>query len=88
MKRLLFALIWLCTFTVYAKLPALIPREILFGNPERADPQITLRLLGERLLELAADPALASLGFTFTLGARHERRECFDYSRDQQQQLV
>jgi uncharacterized protein (TIGR02678 family) len=42
---------------------------------ERADPQITLRLLGERLLELAADPALASLGFSFTLGAQHERRE-------------
>jgi len=42
---------------------------------ERADPQITLRLLGERLLELAADPALASLGFAFTLGAQHERRE-------------
>lgn len=42
---------------------------------ERADPQITLRLLGERLLELAAEPALTSLGFTFTLGAQHERRE-------------
>jgi uncharacterized protein (TIGR02678 family) len=42
---------------------------------ERADPQITLRLMGERLLELAAEPALASLGFTFTLGVQHERRE-------------
>jgi uncharacterized protein (TIGR02678 family) len=42
---------------------------------ERADPQITLRLLGQRLLELAGDPALASLGFTFTLGAQYERRE-------------
>jgi uncharacterized protein (TIGR02678 family) len=42
---------------------------------ERADPQITLRLLGERLLQFAAEPALASLGFTFTLGAHHERRE-------------
>jgi len=42
---------------------------------ERADPQITLRLLGERLLELAADLSLASLGFAFTLGAQHERRE-------------
>jgi uncharacterized protein (TIGR02678 family) len=42
---------------------------------ERADPQITLRLLGERMLELAADPALASLGFAFTLGAQRERRE-------------
>ncbi|WP_420131717.1 TIGR02678 family protein [Rhodopseudomonas sp.] len=42
---------------------------------ERADPQITLRLLGERLLQLAAEPALAALGFRFTLGAPHERRE-------------
>jgi uncharacterized protein (TIGR02678 family) len=42
---------------------------------ERADPQITLRLLGERLLQFAAEPALASCDFTFTLGAPHERRE-------------
>jgi uncharacterized protein (TIGR02678 family) len=42
---------------------------------ERADPQITLRLLGERLLQFAAEPALASLGFSFTLAAPHERRE-------------
>jgi uncharacterized protein (TIGR02678 family) len=42
---------------------------------ERADPQITLRLLGERLLQFAAEAALVSSGFTFTLGAHHERRE-------------
>jgi uncharacterized protein (TIGR02678 family) len=42
---------------------------------ERADPQITLRLLGERLLRFAAEPTLASLSFTFTLVAHHERRE-------------
>jgi uncharacterized protein (TIGR02678 family) len=42
---------------------------------ERADPQITLRLLGERLLQFAAEPALVSSGFSFTLGAPHERRE-------------
>ena len=42
---------------------------------ERADPQITLRLLGERLLQFAAEPALASCGFAFTLGTHHERRE-------------
>ena len=41
MKHLLFAVIWLCPFTVYAKLPALIPREILFGNPERSVPQFS-----------------------------------------------
>jgi uncharacterized protein (TIGR02678 family) len=42
---------------------------------ERADAQITLRLLGERLLLLAAEPMLATRGFTFTLGAQSERRE-------------
>lgn len=42
---------------------------------ERADPQITLQILGERLLQLAADPALTSLDFTFTLGSQQERRE-------------
>lgn len=42
---------------------------------ERADPQITLRLLGERLLALSADPVLQARGFSFTLGAAHERRE-------------
>jgi uncharacterized protein (TIGR02678 family) len=42
---------------------------------ERADPQITLRLLGERLLQFSAEPALGSFGFTFTLSANHERRE-------------
>jgi uncharacterized protein (TIGR02678 family) len=42
---------------------------------ERADPQITLRLLGERLLLLAAEPTLTSLGFTFALTGQHERRE-------------
>lgn len=42
---------------------------------ERAESQITLRVLGERLLALASDPALADLGFTFALQAQHERRE-------------
>jgi uncharacterized protein (TIGR02678 family) len=45
---------------------------------ERADPQITLRLLGERLLEFAAEPAL---NFTFTLEAQHERRELVSVCR-------
>jgi uncharacterized protein (TIGR02678 family) len=42
---------------------------------ERADPQITLRLLGERLLQLAAEPQLAALGFTFALTSRRERHD-------------
>lgn len=42
---------------------------------ERADPQITLRVLGDRLLALAAEPSLLSRGFRFALQAQHERRE-------------
>lgn len=42
---------------------------------ERADSQITLRMLGERLLTLAGDRALIERGFTFALLAQHERRE-------------
>lgn len=42
---------------------------------ERADPQITLRVLGERLLGLAAEPNLIARDFSFTLQAQHERRE-------------
>lgn len=41
---------------------------------ERAESQITLRALGERLLESAADPELASRGFTYTLASARERR--------------
>ena len=42
---------------------------------ERSDAQITLRLLGDRLLSLAAEPALVARGFSFALQAQHERRE-------------
>jgi uncharacterized protein (TIGR02678 family) len=42
---------------------------------ERADPQITLRVLGDKLLALAAEPTLNALGFSFKLQAPHERRE-------------
>lgn len=42
---------------------------------ERADPQITLRILGERLLILAADPLLTARGFAFTLTTQGDRRD-------------
>ncbi len=42
---------------------------------ERADAQITLRVLGERLLAQATDPGLIASGFSFALLAQHERRE-------------
>lgn len=42
---------------------------------ERADPQITLHLLGERLMQLASDPVLASHEFRFALDTAAERRD-------------
>ncbi len=42
---------------------------------ERAEPQITLHLLGERVMEMAAEPALAARQFSFTLRSAAERRD-------------
>lgn len=42
---------------------------------ERADPQITLHLLGERVMQMAAEPALARQQFSFALRSATERRE-------------
>jgi uncharacterized protein (TIGR02678 family) len=47
---------------------------LVCGVLERSEPQITLKALGERLLEAAADPELESCGFAFTLEAIRERR--------------
>lgn len=41
---------------------------------ERSDPQITLKVLGERVMQLATDPALSTHGFEFTLRSAVERR--------------
>jgi uncharacterized protein (TIGR02678 family) len=48
---------------------------------DRADAQITLQVLGERLLLLAADPAFAAQDFRFTLSEQHERRELVQVCR-------
>lgn len=42
---------------------------------ERAEPQITLAMLGNRVLEAAADPQFATRGFSFTLEPARERRD-------------
>ncbi|MDO1528508.1 TIGR02678 family protein [Fulvimonas sp. R45] len=42
---------------------------------ERADPQITLQQIGERVVQQAADPALEAQGFSFVLDSAGERRE-------------
>lgn len=42
---------------------------------ERAEPQITLAMLGSRVLEAAADPQLAARGYRFMLETVRERRD-------------
>ncbi|GAA3643035.1 hypothetical protein GCM10022224_001730 [Nonomuraea antimicrobica] len=42
---------------------------------ERAESQVTLGWLAERLLAFAADPELAAAGMVFTLGSREERAD-------------
>lgn len=42
---------------------------------ERADPQITLQLLGERVMQWASDSTLESRGFKFTLRTAADRRD-------------
>src|SRR5881392_4164354 len=41
MKYFFAAAVSVCAFSVHAEMPALIPREVLFGNPELAEPQIS-----------------------------------------------
>lgn len=42
---------------------------------ERADPQITLHVLGEHVMEMAAEPALDAHQFSFTLRTAADRRD-------------
>jgi len=53
MKYFFAAAVSVCAFSVHAEMPALIPREILFGNPERADPKVSPD--GSQLSWLAPD---------------------------------
>jgi dipeptidyl aminopeptidase/acylaminoacyl peptidase len=53
MKRFAFVALVILGLSARAELPPLIPREVLFGNPEPADPQISPD--GSQLSWLAAD---------------------------------
>lgn len=48
---------------------------------ERSDSQVTLGWLAERILDLAADPALTASGATFTLQTRAERTDLVEVVR-------
>src|SRR5436190_11490007 len=51
--RLIAALLFVAATQLFADLPPLIPRDVLFGNPERAAPQLSPD--GKRLAWLAPD---------------------------------
>ena len=53
MKYFFAAAVSVCAFSVHAEMPALIPCEILFGNPERTEPQVSPD--GSQLSWLAPD---------------------------------
>jgi uncharacterized protein (TIGR02678 family) len=48
---------------------------LALASLERADAQVTLGWLAERVLALAADPHLADVGFSFALDSREERAD-------------
>jgi dipeptidyl aminopeptidase/acylaminoacyl peptidase len=62
-----------------AKLPDLIPREVLFGNPERANPQLSPD--GKRLAYLAPDKKNVLQVFVRTVGQNDDRQLTQDKKR-------
>jgi uncharacterized protein (TIGR02678 family) len=54
---------------------------LALGALERAEAQVTLGRLAERIVALAADPALAEAGVVFTLDNGEERRDLVAISR-------
>lgn len=48
---------------------------LVCGVLERAEPQITLQVLGERVIDAASDVELQAQGFRFTLDVARERRD-------------
>ena len=57
----------LLAFTAHAELPALIPREILFGNAERSHPELSPE--GDQLAWLAPDKGVVNVWVSSLAGA-------------------
>lgn len=65
--RLFAALLFLAATQLFAELPPLIPRDVLFGNPERTAPQLSPD--GKRLAWLAPDKKNVLQVWVKTIGA-------------------
>jgi dipeptidyl aminopeptidase/acylaminoacyl peptidase len=83
MKRLrlsfFFSLVFLFALQLVAELPPLIPREVLFGNPERTTPQLSPD--GKRLSWLAPDKKNVMQVWVKTIGGNDDRMVTADKKR-------
>src|SRR4051794_40939450 len=79
-KHLLVALLFLtAALSAVADLPPLIPRDILFGNPERTSPKISPD--GKRLAWIAPDKRNVQQVWVRTLGQDDEKVVTADRKR-------
>ena len=80
-----FALLTAATSTAGAELPPLIPREVLFGNPERVSPQISPD--GERLAWIAPNTNNVLQVWVKTIGKDDDKVVTADKNMRYQQNL-
>jgi dipeptidyl aminopeptidase/acylaminoacyl peptidase len=77
--RLWAALLFLAATQLFAELPPLIPRDVLFGNPERSTPQLSPD--GKRLAWLAPDNKNVLQVWVKTLGTNDDKVVTADKKR-------
>src|SRR5256885_2853917 len=77
--RLFAALLFAAATQVFADLPPLIPRDVLFGNPERTAPQLSPD--GKRLAWLAPDKKNVLQVWVKTIGTTDDKTVTADKKR-------
>jgi dipeptidyl aminopeptidase/acylaminoacyl peptidase len=77
--HLLTALLFVAATQLFAELPPLIPRDVLFGNPERTAPQLSPD--GKRLAWLAPDKKNVLQVWVKTIGAEDAKMVTADKKR-------
>src|SRR5436305_9451439 len=77
--RLFVALLFVAATQLFAELPPLIPRDVLFGNPERTSPQLSPD--GKRLAWLAPDKKNVLQVWVKTIGKDDDKMVTADKKR-------
>src|SRR2546421_8847988 len=77
--RLFAALLFVAVPQLFADLPPLIPREVLFGNPERTSPHLSPD--GKRLAWLAPDKRNVLQVWVKTIGTNDDKMVTADKKR-------